>query len=454
MSIASEITRISTNVSDAYSAANAKGATMPVSQNSDNLATTILSIPQSGGGAVIDSLSITPTTSAQTITAPTGLDGYNPITVSAVTSAIDANIVAGNIKKDISILGVTGTYEGGITPTGTLSITQNGTYDVTNYASADVSVPSSAPAYYVERTLDSNNKLVRGNGMNSFAGIDDLGEYTCAYMYAQTTLTKALVLNIDMSSLTKITGEQACYNMFYGCRTSMFSSSATSDVTVDFSNVVTISGSQACASIFDAGMKLGGKLTVDFSNLETISGSNAFNRAFANYTYNANTTQTISFPKLKTISGMSACTNMFNGNDAVVSVSFPELETISGSNAVIGMFYNAAYLDEVHFDKLSSIIKFSTSSFTSSFGNCSRLRNIYFGGLKASTFASAKDQFQYLFTTTTGSLASGGCTLHLPANFDPESSSKTFDITTLTGYPTFGGSASYIHLAYDLPATE
>lgn len=29
-----------------------------------------------------------------------------------VTSAIDSNIVPGNIKKDVSILGVTGTYEG------------------------------------------------------------------------------------------------------------------------------------------------------------------------------------------------------------------------------------------------------------------------------------------------------------------------------------------------------
>lgn len=44
MSISSEITRISDNISDAYTAANAKGATMPVSQNSDNLASTIATI--------------------------------------------------------------------------------------------------------------------------------------------------------------------------------------------------------------------------------------------------------------------------------------------------------------------------------------------------------------------------------------------------------------------------
>lgn len=44
MSIASEITRINTNISNAYTACNNKGATMPVTQNSDNLATTISSI--------------------------------------------------------------------------------------------------------------------------------------------------------------------------------------------------------------------------------------------------------------------------------------------------------------------------------------------------------------------------------------------------------------------------
>lgn len=57
-------------------------------------------------------LNIIPSTSAQQIEAPTGVNGYNPVNVAAVTSAIDQNIVAGNIKKDVSILGVTGTYEG------------------------------------------------------------------------------------------------------------------------------------------------------------------------------------------------------------------------------------------------------------------------------------------------------------------------------------------------------
>lgn len=54
---------------------------------------------------------ITPTTSSQEVTADSGYTGLGTVTVSAVTAAIDANIVAENIKKDVTILGVTGTYE-------------------------------------------------------------------------------------------------------------------------------------------------------------------------------------------------------------------------------------------------------------------------------------------------------------------------------------------------------
>ena len=49
MSIASEIQRINTNIANAYTQANAKGATLPQSQNSANLASTIESISSGGG---------------------------------------------------------------------------------------------------------------------------------------------------------------------------------------------------------------------------------------------------------------------------------------------------------------------------------------------------------------------------------------------------------------------
>lgn len=63
---------------------------------------------------VLDSKTVDPSTNNITVTS--SKDGLSSVTVNHVTSSIDSNIKAGNIKKDITILGVTGTYEGGGDP--------------------------------------------------------------------------------------------------------------------------------------------------------------------------------------------------------------------------------------------------------------------------------------------------------------------------------------------------
>lgn len=50
MSIQDEINRIEQNIANTYSALNSMGATMPAEQNSNNLASTARTVPQSGGG--------------------------------------------------------------------------------------------------------------------------------------------------------------------------------------------------------------------------------------------------------------------------------------------------------------------------------------------------------------------------------------------------------------------
>lgn len=62
--------------------------------------------------ADIAELTITPSTTSQVIETTAGADGYAPITVEAVTASIDPNIIPENIKLGVTILGVTGTYEG------------------------------------------------------------------------------------------------------------------------------------------------------------------------------------------------------------------------------------------------------------------------------------------------------------------------------------------------------
>lgn len=60
---------------------------------------------------ILQEKTVAPRTTQQIVTADSGKDGLSKVTVEAVTSSIDSNIVAENIKKDVTILGVTGTLE-------------------------------------------------------------------------------------------------------------------------------------------------------------------------------------------------------------------------------------------------------------------------------------------------------------------------------------------------------
>ena len=122
MSISTEITKLNTNLQNSYTACENKGATLPASQNFDNLASTISAIP-AGTTPTLASLTVTPSTTAQTITPPSGTDGYNTVQVSAVTASIDSDIVAGNIKSGVNILGVNGSVTALVGETRTVSIT-------------------------------------------------------------------------------------------------------------------------------------------------------------------------------------------------------------------------------------------------------------------------------------------------------------------------------------------
>ena len=69
-------------------------------------------------------LSIDASINQQILTPSTPYTGFSPVTVNAVTAAIDSNIQAGNIKSGVSILGVTGTLVGDNYE----SYIENGTY--------------------------------------------------------------------------------------------------------------------------------------------------------------------------------------------------------------------------------------------------------------------------------------------------------------------------------------
>ena len=141
---------------------------------------------------------VNPTINKQEIVADKEYSALSKVTVNAVTNDIDDNIQANNIKKDVSILGVTGNVvelkgetkivlptkenqtilpsegKNGLTsvfvekipdeyiiPNGEININSNGTYDVTDKSSANVNIP--------EKVLGT--KTITSNG--TYKAVDD-----------------------------------------------------------------------------------------------------------------------------------------------------------------------------------------------------------------------------------------------------------------------------------------
>lgn len=88
------------------------GRTAPAALTNAEAIANVAAVASSAITPRLQNKTVTPTTSKQTITADSNYDGLGTVTVNAVTAAIDENIVAGNIKDGVTILGVTGSYTG------------------------------------------------------------------------------------------------------------------------------------------------------------------------------------------------------------------------------------------------------------------------------------------------------------------------------------------------------
>lgn len=108
-SLNGQISADDSDFSNIYDAIVAKGQN-PDEEDRDTYAPAILAI-SGGGSANLDTLNVTPSTSQQTLTPTAPLDGWDEVIVAAVTSSIDANILAENIKDGVTILGVQGTLD-------------------------------------------------------------------------------------------------------------------------------------------------------------------------------------------------------------------------------------------------------------------------------------------------------------------------------------------------------
>ena len=293
MTVASALTALNTDIQNARTAITNKGGTVTSGGGSSQLATDIATIPTGGSAPVITSLNVTPTTSAQTITAPSGTDGYSPVNVAAVTATIDANITASNIKKDVQILGVTGAYEG----------SGGGTSE--KYGATVDTLLGDVDANGVLQLPTEQSDLV-------FTGVKDVVAYAGYYKFY-----KCKVKSVSFPNLTTISGISGCNYMFYSC------SALTS---VSLPNLTTIRGSSGCSYMFSGCSAL---TDVYFNALKT-SSFGSYKNQFQNMMSGTGTTKThtLHFPSNleSKISGLTGYP-LFGGTSGYVVCAFDLPET-------------------------------------------------------------------------------------------------------------------------------
>ena len=127
-------------------------------------------------------------------------------------------------------------------------------------------VSGQVPNYYLKKAIDGNGKLIVDTSQTTFSTspATDVGTSAlAAVMYKRSGTGN---ITVDCSSLTKISGENAFANAFYGA----------SDVTsYDFSNITTITGRRAFENAWGY-ITSGGSASLSFPALERIGAANVF----------------------------------------------------------------------------------------------------------------------------------------------------------------------------------
>ena len=419
-------------------------------------------------------LSVTPSTSDQSFTASSPYTGYGTVSVGKVTSAIDNNITAGNIKSGVSILGVTGSYTGDNTGGLNIKMTSNGTLggdyfavsgdtdlwkmfdgniNTSYYTTTDFTFTFYSPIGIVLSAVSSHSGsgyviegdsfVLKGsnNGTSwttlSYSGsLRDDGTITVStstsYKYFKfenfhtgwrniyEVYLKGTYDSSNVNTFVGITREIDSWGGF-GFPKSSFTFSLPSNAT-DLTKYALRYAFDSCTTL----------TAVSLSSLTSISGQMALDHAF----YSCTNLASANFSSLTSISGSYAFQYAFYGCSSLASIDFSSLNSI-GQNVFASAFYGCTSLTSLTFPMLNSV---GSAALSNAFISCTSLASVSFPALTSTSFGSYTNQFQYMLQGVTG------CTVHFPSNLQSVIGSWS-DVVS-----GFGGTNTVV--LFDLPATE
>ena len=265
------------------------------------------------------SISISPSKNTGTfIASDMGADGFDRVTAFGVTSEIDSNIQPENIKKNVQILGVTGTYEGS----------------------------GGGSSLSIQYRKDANGILLTPSTIIDLSGVTDLGNVKFAYAYEND---QDITGTVDFSDLVNIGKDAGLYYTFHGCN---------GITSVDLSGLKTISGT--CGNSF---YECNGLINVDMQNLVSISGQGTCNAMFAR----CKNLTSVNISSLTTLSSYSNyCAAMFSQCSKLQTIRFASLSNIKSATCLNFVVSDCTSLTDLYFPALDSN---SFGSYTSQFNN-------------------------------------------------------------------------------------
>lgn len=281
MSITSEIERIQGNIADTYDALEAKGATMPATENSANLASTVATVPDKNKyGCTIDNL-----------LGDVDSDGklLKPISPTSITFTG---------VKDLAI--------------GALYYKFYNYRQLTSVSFPDLEVISGGNALY--RAFGDD-----GGGMPSLTTVSFPKLVTVSGVYAMSSCfeKQRALTSLAFPELVTISGRQSMWNLCYYCPNL---------TSISFPKLATISGEEALEYAFYSC----GFTNVEFPMLSSLTGKLCLEGLF----YHCNSLQSVSFPAL-TSNSFGSYTDQFNSmlsGCSDVTVHFPSnLQSVIGS---------------------------------------------------------------------------------------------------------------------------